>query len=222
MKTTAAITAALLALTGCTNHTSVPWRDFNTREAGSEVDQGFFGNATMNNTRVHSGQGNFVANLNQRFSSDVNPMVTFPFNSTALDANARATLQHQARWIRQFPEIRFKVFGHTDLVGSTSYNRRLGLRRAQAVVHYLSTQGISRSRLEAVVSFGETQPLVVTQGQERRNRRTVTQVSGVVGDPMLLNGRYAEIIFRDYVASAVPPTQLSSGGAGTSIADATQ
>ena len=139
-------------------------------------------------------------------------MVTFPFNSTALDGNARAVLQQQATWIRQFPEVRFKVYGHTDLVGSTAYNRRLGLRRAEAVVLYLTSQGISRSRLEAVVSFGETQPLVVTQGQERRNRRTVTEVSGFVEDhPTLMNGRYAEVVFREYVASATAPSTVGAG-----------
>ncbi|WP_281983707.1 OmpA family protein [Thalassorhabdomicrobium marinisediminis] len=217
MKTTAALTmTAVLALSACTEADSPGARNFNTQEAGAEIDSGYFGNATMNNTQVQSGQGhNMRINLNQRFANEVNTMVTFPFNSTALDANARAILQQQANWIRQFPEIRFKVYGHTDLVGSTAYNRRLGLRRAEAVVLYLTSQGISRDRLEAVVSFGETQPLVVTQGRERRNRRTVTEVSGFVdGSPMLLNGRYAEVIFREYVASATPASAVGGGGGG--------
>lgn len=216
MKTTAATLAAVLALTGCTGGTANQWRDFNTREAGSDIDAGFFGNATMNNNQVQTGRGSMMVNLNRRFSQEVNTTVTFPFNSTVLDATARATLQRQANWIRQFPEIRFKVFGHTDLVGSTAYNRRLGLRRAEAAVLYLTSQGISRSRLEAVVSFGETQPLIVTQGMERRNRRTVTEVSGFVsgGNDMPLNGRYAEVIFREYVESAVPPTTVGAEGGG--------
>ncbi|KAG1715325.1 hypothetical protein GQR58_000291 [Nymphon striatum] len=64
--------------------------------------------------------------------------------------------------------------------------------------------------LEAVVSFGESQPLIVTQGRERRNRRTVTEVSGfVTSHPTVMDGNYAKIVYRDYVRSAVPPTQLS-------------
>ena len=123
----------------------------------------------------------------------------------------------QADWIKQFPEVRFKVYGHTDLVGSQAYNRGLGLRRAQAVVRFLVSQGIDRSRLEAVASFGETQPLIVTEGRERRNRRTVTEVSGFVEtNPALLNGKYAEVIFRNYVAGAataptIGGTQLGGG-----------
>ncbi|MBU2991999.1 OmpA family protein [Octadecabacter sp. 1_MG-2023] len=214
MKTTAVLTATVLALTGCTGGTATQWRDFNTREAGSEIDSGYFGNATMNNNQVQTDGSAMMLNLNRRFSSEVNTSVNFAFNSTVLDAAARSTLQQQASWIRQFPEIRFKVYGHTDLVGSTSYNRRLGLRRAEAAVLYLTSQGISRDRLEAVVSFGETQPLVVTQGEERRNRRTVTEVSGWVAanNATPLDGRYAEVIFREYVESATAPQRLSGEG----------
>ena len=91
------------------------------------------------------------------------------------------------------------------------WTKSLGLRRANAVVNYLVSQGISRSRLEAVVSFGETQPLIVTEGRERRNRRTVTEVSGfVAGHPQVLEGKYAEIIYREYVNSAAPASNLNS------------
>ena len=60
-------------------------------------------------------------------------------------------LRQQADWIRQFPEVRFKVYGHTDAVGTADYNYGLGQRRANAVVRYLTSQGISRDRLEAAV-----------------------------------------------------------------------
>ena len=141
--------------------------------------------------------------------------MTFEFDKSTLDADARAILTEQANWIRQFPEIRFSVFGHTDLVGSNAYNEALGRRRAQAVVNFLVSQGVNRSRLKALVSFGETRPAISTQDRERRNRRTVTEVSGMVENaPMVLNGKYAQIIFRQYVASAVPPSTIAGGGLG--------
>lgn len=192
--------ASLLALTACGDTTiGQSWY----KEAGSQVDEGNFGNPTMNNMMVQTGQRNYVVNLNQRFSNDVPTMINFAFDSAALDANARAVLMQQADWIRQFPEVRFRVYGHTDLVGPNAYNKSLGLRRAQAVVAFLGTQGISRSRLEAVVSFGETQPLILTNDRERRNRRTVTEVSGFVKNhPTLLHGKYAAVIFRNYIRGA--------------------
>lgn len=192
--------AGIFGLSACTDGTiGQSWH----KEAGSQIDEGYFGNATMNNTMVQNGDLSYVVNLNQRFANDVPTMINFAFDSTVIDAEAQAILMKQASWIRQFPEVRFKVFGHTDLVGSAEYNKGLGLRRAQAVVSFLSTQGISRSRLEAVVSYGKTQPLIATTERERRNRRTVTEVTGFVKNhPTILHGKYGAVIFRDYVKSA--------------------
>ncbi|WP_431358198.1 OmpA family protein [Thalassococcus arenae] len=201
---------ALAMVAGCSRLGNDPVYSSFDREAGALVDIGHFGNATMNNTQLMTGEKQYTYDLSQRFAAEVMTTVNFAFNSAQLDSGARDTLREQANWIRQFPEIRFRVYGHTDKVGSDSYNKNLGLRRAQAVVHYLASQGISTSRLEAVVSFGETQPLIVTEGRERRNRRTVTEVSGFVSShPTVLEGRYAEVIYRDYVRSAEPRSTLS-------------
>ncbi|PRY76964.1 outer membrane protein OmpA-like peptidoglycan-associated protein [Yoonia maritima] len=206
---TTAMAAALLA--GCST-TSDEYASLQY-EAGAVIDNGQFGNATMNNVMVQSAQEDYRVNLARRFASEIESTVTFEFNSTQLDANARQVLSLQADWIKQFPEVRFKVYGHTDLVGSQAYNRRLGLRRAQTVVAFLTAQGIDRSRLEAVASFGETQPLIATNDRERRNRRTVTEVSGFVeSEPMVLEGKYAEVIYREYIASAVRATTIEGGG----------
>jgi peptidoglycan-associated lipoprotein len=165
-----------------------------------------FGNATMNNTLAQTGDSTYRVELAQRFASEVPNTINFDFNSYQLDAEARSILQKQATWILQFPEVRFSVFGNTDLVGSAEFNYQLGLRRAQAAVNFLVSQGIERSRLDALVSFGDTRPLVQTPDPNRTNRRTVTEVSGFVqSDPTVMNGKYAEIIFRQYVDSAGTP-----------------
>jgi peptidoglycan-associated lipoprotein len=180
------------------------------REAGHEVDQGNFGNATLNNTAIQSGEKSYTIQLANRFASEVPTTINFAFDSAQIDAQARAALDKQAGWILQFPEVRFRVYGHTDAVGSSAYNKRLGQRRANAAVAYLTSRGISRSRLEAVVSFGETQPVIPTPNRERQNRRTVTEVNGFVSrHPTVLDGKYAQVIYREYVESAVPKTGLS-------------
>ena len=149
--------SALLALTACGTY-STSW----DREVGSEVDKGQFGNATMNNTLIQTGEMSYTLALAERFAAEVPDTINFAFNSAELSDEARSTLKKQADFIRQFPEVRFRVFGHTDKVGSNGYNQRLGLRRAQAAVAYLTSLGISRSRLEAVVSYGETRPIIAT------------------------------------------------------------
>lgn len=193
----------VVALTACS------WENY--PEAGRNVDRhGNFGYATANNTGIQTGEISYTLDLARRFADEVTSTVHFAFNSAELDGEARATLRQQADWIRQFPEVRFRVFGHTDAVGSKGYNYALGKRRARAVVSYLASLGIGRDRLEAMVSRGETQPLIVTEGRERRNRRTVTEVSGFVErHPTVMDGKYAQIVYRDYVASAQSETVLT-------------
>jgi outer membrane protein OmpA-like peptidoglycan-associated protein len=197
----------IMALSACS------WENY--PEAGREVDRhGNFGFATTNNLGIQTGEKSYTLDLAHRFADEIPTTVNFAFNSAQLDGEARAILRQQADWIRQFPEVRFRVYGHTDAVGSKGYNYALGKRRAEAIVSYLASLGIGRDRLEALVSRGETQPLIVTEGRERRNRRTVTEVSGFVErHPSVLDGKYAEIVYRDYVASA----QAASGLSGTSI-----
>lgn len=194
--------AASLALAGC------------DREAGADLDEGAFGNPTMNNILYHTGQLDYAMVLAERFAREVPTTINFDFNSATLDAEARSILRQQAAFIRHFPEVRFSVFGHTDLVGSPSYNYNLGLRRARAAVNYMVSLGVDRSRLDALVSFGETQPIVAIQTEERRNRRTVTEVTGFVqGHPLVLDGRYAQIVYRSYAGST------GGGGAASTSAE---
>ena len=193
------IGACVLALAGCDG-------DPFAGEAGSQLNGGVFGNATMQNTLVQTGQMPFVIDLAERFNREVPDTVNFAFDSAVLDAEARAILDRQAQWIRQFPEVRFRVFGHTDLVGTAEYNRRLSQRRANAVVAHLVGRGVDRSRLEAVVSFGRTQPLIPTPDPERANRRTQTEVSGFVQrHPTIMDGEYAMVVRREFIESATRP-----------------
>jgi outer membrane protein OmpA-like peptidoglycan-associated protein len=183
------------------------------RELGSQLDEGAFGNPTMSNVMLQAGELSYAEVLGMRFAERVPTTITFAFNSAELDAEARAALRQQAAFIRHFPEVRFAVYGHTDLVGSQAYNYRLGLRRARAAVNYIVAQGVDRHRLEALVSFGETRPVVATTDPEVRNRRTVTEVTGFVqSHPMVLNGEYARIVHRNYVNSAAPGD--TAGGDG--------
>ncbi len=190
--------AVPLALAGC------------AQQAGNFVRTGDFGAATMNNAMVMRGDRSYAISLGQRFAREVPTTVNFAFNSDILDAGAQAVLDRQADWIRQFPEVRFNVYGYTDKVGSNAYNYGLGRRRAQAVVRYLSARGIGRARLKALVSYGETRPVIDVPGPERQNRRGVTEVAGFLErHPTVLDGKYAEIVYREYIVSAQPIDRLT-------------
>ena len=187
-----ACSAALLA--GCTD---VP--------VGTLNNQGSFGEASYltQSAQIRGGLPIALQNISTRFRASVTPVINFEFNRSNLDAQARAILDQQAAWIKQYPQVEFSVYGHTDLVGSEGYNRRLGLRRARAAVNYLVSQGVNRRQLKAVASRGESQPVVATPGPERLNRRSVTDVSGFAnlgnnrGTGM--DGKRALIVYEEYV-----------------------
>lgn len=209
-KKTSSLGLILFAVTACSPINNTLNKGISTLnwEAGKRVDEGNWGDPTYNNTLVQSAyrdQNGLLLDLSRKFEKDVPSMINFEFNSSKLDPEAREVLARQAAWIKQFPEIKFRVYGHTDLVGSDRTNKRLGLRRANRAVNFLISQGINADRLEAVVSFGETQPLIVTEGRERRNRRTVTEVMGFarnfVGDG--LDGKYAALIYRTYTEGKI-------------------
>lgn len=180
-------------------------------EAGALKSGDSFGQATATNTEIMTQKVDYTVDLSTKFNDDVPTTVYFDFNSSELDGAARAILRKQADWISQFPEIKFKVYGHTDRVGLSRFNRALGKRRAQAVVDYLIANGVDKSRLQAVVSEGEANPSVDARDRERLNRRAITEVSGfVAGSDGQLDGLYAAIVYRDYVESGVVASTLGT------------
>ena len=88
-----------------------------------------------------------------------------------LEPDARANLDEFAKALKtpQLGTSRFVVEGHTDAVGSPSYNLDLSARRAQAVVRYLQERGVDTAKLEAR-GYGETKPVVADRfaGENRR------------------------------------------------------
>lgn len=143
-----------------------------------------------------------LIDLNLKFRQDVEPVVTFDFDKATLRTDARAILDRQAEWIKRYPNLRFSVFGHTDLVGSLDYNFDLAKRRADATLAYLLSRGVVPGQLEAIVSFGKTQPMIETRRREERNRRTVTEVAGY----LRIGGISTEAVPCSYIDASYLPT----------------
>jgi len=82
--------------------------------------------------------------------------------------------------LRDFEKMRISIEGHTDIVGTEAANMRLSQRRAEAVLDYLISKGISPERLEAV-GYGPTKPVASnkTASGRARNRRTEFRIVGL-------------------------------------------
>lgn len=97
--------------------------------------------------------------------------VQFAFDSADILPAARPQLVAIAEGIRLLPANRAVVIeGHTDVMGSDTYNRHLSQRRAIAVRSFLVAQGIEATRLRAV-GFGEQRTLPGRDGAAPENRR---------------------------------------------------
>lgn len=87
------------------------------------------------------------------------PDVLFEFNSSRLTSDAQNKVSHIASTLRKrASERRVSIEGHTDSIGSDSYNSTLSKQRAQAVARELSTDGVREQRL-ATRGFGEKYPV---------------------------------------------------------------
>jgi outer membrane protein OmpA-like peptidoglycan-associated protein len=83
--------------------------------------------------------------------------ILFDFNSASLRGSSRDELREMADVFNKYNDTTIVVAGHTDSVGSTSYNQRLSNRRASTVANYLEDIGVRGSRLDAV-GYGESRP----------------------------------------------------------------
>ena len=107
--------------------------------------------------------------------------VNFDFDKATLRPDAEATLNEAITVLRQYPELRVEVAGHTDLCGAETYNQPLSERRAKTVYDYLAANGIDSSRLVGPSGYGESRPLEPTPQtlpgcKSETNRRTELNV----------------------------------------------
>jgi OOP family OmpA-OmpF porin len=109
----------------------------------------------------------------------------FDFDRAVIKSQFLSHIQQAARVLANNPNVNVRVVGHTDYVGSDSYNYTLGLRRAQAVIRELVRNGVAPGRLTDE-SRGENEPIETnsTSAGRARNRRVeihVDQQLGIVG-----------------------------------------
>lgn len=80
--------------------------------------------------------------------------VHFDFNKHHIKKEYIPFLKEVVRTLKENPDIRVRIEGFTDDIGSKAYNDKLALRRAQSVKEYLVKEGISSDRIE-VAGFGK-------------------------------------------------------------------
>lgn len=155
----AGVVAVTLLLAACSSKKS---------ETGSETTGG--GGVESTSAAIPGSEADLQQNVGDR--------VFFQLNESGLSAEARATLDRQAAWLKRYPSVAVTIEGHCDERGTREYNMALGARRANAARAYLVALGIPSGRLQTV-SYGAERPAVLGTGESvwSQNRRAVTVVA---------------------------------------------
>jgi outer membrane protein OmpA-like peptidoglycan-associated protein len=105
--------------------------------------------------------------------------VQFATGTANLNPPARESLARFSGIVASYPELQFRIEGHTDNVGSDATNAELSLRRALSVRDYLTSLGVSAARID-VDGFGPSRPVAdnSTADGRARNRRVEIVISG--------------------------------------------
>jgi OOP family OmpA-OmpF porin len=103
--------------------------------------------------------------------------VNFEFNSFKLLQSADTILKTLLNYLNDNPEIRIRIAGHTDDIGTEEYNLDLSINRANSVYKWLLDKGIASDRLE-YTGFGKSQPLYKETDEKYRalNRRVEVKI----------------------------------------------
>ncbi len=98
--------------------------------------------------------------------------ITFDTNRSDVKAEFKPVLDRVASSIAQYPGTVIQVEGHTDSVGTASYNQTLSESRAKSVRSYLIQRSVAANRIDAV-GYGLTRPIAdnTTAEGRARNRR---------------------------------------------------
>ncbi len=146
-----------------TTYRLIAKNDSGTQEATARVT------VNMAPPPTTSNQGNETEA--QLFASSVQD-VYFDYDSYDITQQYQRTLQADARFLQQHPNIKFTIEGHCDERGSTEYNLALGDNRANSTKQALVSLGIPADRIRTI-SYGKEKPFCTesTEACWAQNRR---------------------------------------------------
>lgn len=139
--------------------------------------------ASTPETAATTGAGNTVTTAGPAPGSqedlvkNVGDRVFYGFDQAVLQSEGRATLDHQAGWLKQFQQNNVQVAGNCDERGTEEFNIALGQRRANAARDYLVAAGVAGSRI-TTVSYGKDRPSALGSDEQSwaQNRNAITSV----------------------------------------------
>jgi peptidoglycan-associated lipoprotein len=166
------ICAVLALLAGCTSADEEPSSLGDAGAAGGGAGGQGISSSELAGQPMPGSQEDLEVSVGDR--------VLFDYDSSVLNPVATQTLDRQAAWLKQYPDVIVTVEGHADERGTREYNLALGDRRASAVKNDLVALQVSGDRI-LTLSYGEERPDDPghDEGAWAENRRAVTVVNTI-------------------------------------------
>lgn len=103
--------------------------------------------------------------------------IHFDYNASSIKKASWPYLNSLADYLKRHPKMKLEVIGHTDMTGSDEFNLKLSQQRAEAVVKYLESKGVSHTRFKPV-GMGKSSPWILETNEQADalNRRTEFKV----------------------------------------------
>ena len=104
--------------------------------------------------------------------NDYSKTILFDLGKATIRKESYAVLQNIADIMKEYPNAKFEIEGHTDITGSLALNERLSKERAASVRDYLTTIGMDGNRLTSE-GYGPSKPIATnkTAAGRQQNRR---------------------------------------------------
>ena len=112
----------------------------------------------------------------------------YDFDSDAIRPEAGINLQNLAKSLSQYPATSLLIVGHTDALGSTTYNQALSTRRADAASGYLAMQGVNALRMHTA-GKGELEALASNASEAGRQLNRRIEVAIYANEAARTSGR---------------------------------
>lgn len=98
--------------------------------------------------------------------------ILFDFDKTQVKEGVKGSLNTLAKALEENKDIKIKINGHTDYIGTDQYNLGLSMRRAYSIKNYLANRGVDRSNI-SIEGYGKQSPVASneTAAGRAQNRR---------------------------------------------------
>ena len=164
---------AIIALTGCTS-AEKPMKEMVITETENQfvMEDIDVSKKTLEELIVFNEEGVTIRKEGNNLVLSMPELVLFDFNKYEVKNKVKRSLNTLAKALEENPDIRIKIDGYTDFIGSEGYNLELSVKRAKAIKNYLVDRGVKSSNI-SIEGYGKQNPIAnnATAAGRAKNRR---------------------------------------------------